>query len=236
MDISFILVEPAVPENIGAAARALKTMGFSDLRLVNPTDHLVNPAKWLAHGSHDILENATIYHDFHKAVKGLDFLIGTTAKNRSVKEDYYSPEEAKEIIEKKKNILQKVGIVFGREESGLKNEELRRCDIASTINLKNPYPSINLAQSVMVYAYVFSSFVLEKPAKEILTNEKAYLPDRQEGIFQELKTNSRAILHNLRIDKNQNLYHRIMERIATINADDARLFLSFIKKFRQKFE
>ncbi|MCK5702347.1 MAG: hypothetical protein KAI29_14385, partial [Cyclobacteriaceae bacterium] len=118
----------------------------------------------------------------------------------------------------------------------LKNEELRRCDIASTINLKNPYPSINLAQSVMVYAYVFSSFVLEKPAKEILTNEKAYLPDRQEGIFQELKTNSRAILHNLRIDKNQNLYHRIMERIATINADDARLFLSFIKKFRQKFE
>ena len=236
MDISFIMIEPAVPENIGAAARALKTMGFSDLRLVNPTNHLADPAKWLAHGSHDILQNATIYHDFHEATKGLGFLIGTTAKNRSAKEDYYSPEEAKEIIEKKKDILQKVGIVFGREESGLKNEELRRCDIASTINLKNPYPSINLAQSVMVYAYVFSSFALEKPVKEILTDEKANLPDRQARIFQELKTISSAILHDLNIDKNPNLYHRILERIATVKGGDARLFLSFAKKFRQKFE
>ncbi|MCK5368925.1 MAG: hypothetical protein KAQ62_10245, partial [Cyclobacteriaceae bacterium] len=125
MEISFVLVEPAVPENIGAAARALKTMGFSDLRLVNPTDHLADPAKWLAHGSQDILENATIYRDFQDAIKDLDFLIGTTAKKRSVKEDYFNPDEAKKIIEDKSDILSKVGIIFGREESGLKNEELR---------------------------------------------------------------------------------------------------------------
>lgn len=229
MDISFILVGPAVPENIGAAARALKTMGFSDLRLVNPADHLANPAKWLAHGSHDILENATIYPDFHEAIKDLDFLIGTSAKNRSAKEEYYSPEEAKDIIDKKKNILQKVGIVFGREESGLKNEELKICDIASTVKLNNPYPSINLAQSVMIYAYVFSSFSINKPMDD-------QVPEEKERIFHELKVNSIAILHELNIDKNPNLYHRILERIATINGDDARLLLSFAKKFRQKFE
>ena len=229
MDISFVLVEPVVPENIGAAARALKTMGFSDLRLVNPSNHLANEAKWLAHGSHDILQNAIIYHDFHEATKDLDFLIGTTAKNRSAKEDYYSPEAAKEIIDKKKDILQKIGIVFGREESGLKNEELKICDIASTVNLKNPYPSINLAQSVMIYAYIFSSFNINKPIEDKVTEEKW-------RVFHELKSTTTAILHDLNIDKNPNLYHRILERIATINGGDARLFLSFAKKFRQKFE
>ena len=229
MEISFILVEPAVPENIGAAARALKTMGFSDLRLVNPANHLADEAKWLAHGSRDILENATIYPEFHEAIKDMDFLIGTTAKNRSVKEDYYSPEEAREIIDKKIDILPKVGIVFGREESGLKNEELRMCDIASTVNLKNPYPSINLAQSVMIYAYVFSSFIFEKPTKNKVTEGK-------ERIFHELKANSTAILQDLNMDKNPNLYHRILERIATINSSDAKLFLSFTKKLRHKFE
>lgn len=229
MDISFILVEPAVPENIGAAARALNTMGFSDLRLVNPTDHLADPAKWLAHGSRNILENATVYQDFNKSIEDLDFIIGTTAKKRSVKHDYYSPEQACQVIEQKRSIIPKVGIVFGREESGLKNEELNACDIASSISLKNPYPSINLAQSVMIYAYVFSSFALDKPVKEIV-------PEKKARIFHELKTSSGDILRNLGIDKNPNLYHRIMERIATINADDARLFLSFIKKIKQKFE
>ena len=229
MEISFVLVEPAVPENIGAAARAMKTMGFSDLRLVNPIDYLADPAKWLAHGAQNILENATIYGGFHDAIKDLDFLIGTTAKNRSVKEDYFNPDEAKKIIEQKSDILSKVGIVFGREESGLKNEELRMCDIASSVKLKNPYPSINLAQSVMIYAYIFSSFSINNP----IENEES---EENGRVFHELKATSTAILHDLNIDKNPNLYHRILERIATINGGDARLFLSFAKKLRQKFE
>jgi len=225
MHICFILVEPAVSENIGAAARALKTMGFSDFRLVNPSNHLADEAKWLAHGSHDILQNASVYKDFHESIKDLDFLIGTTAKNRSAKEDYYSPEEAKEIITKKKDILPKVGIVFGREESGLKNEELKICDIASTINLKNPYPSINLAQSVMIYAYVFSSLRMSEQIEAVYSKEN----DR---IFHELKKHTSALLHKLSIDKNPNLYHRILERIATVDCDDARLLLSIFKKIR----
>ena len=228
MHICFILVEPAVPENIGAAARALKTMGFTDFRLVNPANHLADEAKWLAHGSYDILQKASIYQDFHEAIKDLDFVIGTTAKNRSTKQDYYSPEKAKEIIDKKKEVLSKVGIVFGREESGLKNEELKVCDIASTVNLKNPYPSLNLAQSVMIYAYVFSS---------LNSNQTKRMADSDNTlIFQELKKHTSDILHKLSIDKNPNLFHRIRERIATVNSDDARLFLSFTKKFKQKFD
>jgi tRNA/rRNA methyltransferase len=229
IQISFILVEPAVPENIGAAARAIKTMGFTDFRLVKPSGHLADEAKWLAHGSHDILDNASIFTEFKTAIQDLDFVIGTTAKNRSVKADYYNPEEARNIVLKKNDSISKVGIVFGREESGLKNEELKICDIASSVNLKNPYPSINLAQSVMIYAYIFSSFNLSKPGKNDVPEEKG-------RIFNEMKNNAADVLHDLQINKNPNLYHRILERIATVNNDDARLILSFAKKFKQKFE
>ena len=84
MNISFILVEPAVPENIGAAARAIKTMGFNDLRLVNPCDHLDMRAKMLAHASHEILENAKIFTNLSDAIADLDFTIATSAKQRWV--------------------------------------------------------------------------------------------------------------------------------------------------------
>ena len=64
MDLYFVLVEPAVPENIGAAARAINTMGFQRLRLVRPTNHLANEAKWLAHGSVAILEKAEVFDNY----------------------------------------------------------------------------------------------------------------------------------------------------------------------------
>ncbi|MGE0087944.1 MAG: TrmH family RNA methyltransferase [Bacteroidales bacterium] len=85
IDIHFILVEPAVSENIGAAARALKTMGFSSLRLVKPANHLADEARWLAHASNDILENAHVFPSLKEAVKDMDWIIGTTAKKRKGK-------------------------------------------------------------------------------------------------------------------------------------------------------
>ena len=229
MDICFILVEPAVPENIGAAARAINTMGFSELRLVNPANHLADESKWLAHGSIELLEKAKIYQNFKDAIEDLDFVIGTTAKKRSTNYDYYSPENARKIIEKKANTISQVGIVFGREESGLKNEELSNCDIASSIPLKKPYPSLNLAQSVMLFAYVFSSVkALEMKSKSDVNSS--------DHIYHELKINTENILQELNITKDSVLYHRMLERIASINEDDARLFLSFAKKFKHKFE
>ncbi len=229
MQVSFILVEPAVPENIGAAARAIKTMGFHDLRLVNPGNHLAEEAKWLAHGSVDVLEQASVYGDLTGATENIDFLIGTTAKKRSTKNDYYTPEQSRKLIEIKRNLLSNIGIVFGREESGLSNEELSHCDIASTIPIFKPYPSINLAQSVMIYAYVFSDL---KPV-----NENVESPSLNTSrLYNELKKNAGSILDIIDIDNHSVLRHRMMERLATANEDNARLFLSFAKKFRQKFE
>lgn len=229
MLISFILVEPAVPENIGAAARALNTMGFNDLRLVNPANHLADKAKWLAHGSISVLEKAKLFTSFEAAVADLDFIIGTTAKKRSARYDYYRPEVAKEILFSKSGVVSKAGIVFGREESGLKNHELAQCDIASSIPLKNQYPSINLAQSVMLYAYVFSE--LPKEAEKHKTINLHPTP-----LYRELKENAKSILAKINIEKDSVMYGRMMERLATANEDDVRLFLSFAKNFNRIFE
>ena len=229
MNVSFVLVEPAVPENIGAAARAINTMGFNELRLVNPANHLSDHARWLAHGSNDILEKALIFHEYHQAIADLDFLIGTTANtSRSAKYDFYPPEKALEVVTMKKKVVSKIGIVFGREESGLTNEELSHCDIASSIPLLRPHPSINLAQSVMIYAYIFSSLAND----EI----KPKLDSKNQRMYRELKSNAIQIFRHLDIQEDSVLFNRMMERLASANEDDTRLFLSFAKKFMLQFE
>lgn len=230
IDVIFVLVEAAVPENIGAASRALKTMGFTNLRLVNPSNHLADEAKWLAHGSNDILEAAQVFTTLKEALDGVDFAVGTTAKNRSTKADYYTPEAAKNLIYKKAGTISKMAIVFGREESGLTNEELRMCDIASSIPLYAPYPSINLAQSVMIYAYTFSTLEMRGSHASVTLSEP------ENHMYKELKKSASLLLGKLGIDKNINLYHRILERIAVTSADDSRLLLSFAKKIIQKFD
>ncbi len=195
-------------------------MGFGELRLVNPTNHLSDKARWLAHGSTDILENAKIYCCLEDALADIDFSVGTTAKDRSTKQDYYAPEDARQIVLAKNNLIRNAAIVFGREDSGLTNSELRLCHIASTIPIQNQYPSLNLAQAVMLYAYVFSGLSMP-PVKDELLPDKAY---------SDLKANAIALLQKLGIDRNENLYHRLLERLASTNADDSKLLLSVLAK------
>ena len=162
MEISFVITEPATPENVGAAARALKTMGYSDLRLVNPCDHLSAPARWMAHASEDILEKAQVFLSLEEAVESCDFIVGTTAKQRNVRHDYLPLQQLAEFLEKKEKVIRRVAIVFGREESGLSNKELGFCDLLTTVPLNSPYPSLNLAQAVMLYAYELSSLFIRQ--------------------------------------------------------------------------
>lgn len=224
MEFIFILYKPAVPGNVGSAARALKTMGFRELRLIDPCDHLDEEAKMMAHGSHEILEEAKIFDDFNLATADLDFVIGTTAKKRAAKEEYLTPKEAIRILQKKENALNKVGIIFGTEESGLPNEILLQCDLASTIALKQPYPSINLGQSVMLYAYEFSGLEMEgKEGKEI--NAQSYA---------ELKKRISVLMDKLEIKDNIALYHRIMERFSQINSEDINLLHSISSRLDEK--
>lgn len=222
MEIHFILYKPAVPGNVGAAARAMKTMGFSSLRLVDPCDHLHKEARMLAHGSFDILENAVVCDTFEKAVSDLDLLVCTTAKERTAKHEYHSSRDLRHQLEKKSGQLHKVGILFGTEESGLPNTLILQSDLAVSIPMHTTYPSLNLGQSVMVFAYELSPLNrLNKPGQS--------LSKSGEG-FGELKSKTKELLTNAGIPAGTPLYHRIMERLATLSANDIPLFLSVISR------
>lgn len=227
MQFSFLLVEPGVPSNIGASARALKTMGFNSLHLVNPCNYLNNEAKWLAHGSDDILENAKVFKSFDEAVLNYDFLIGTTSnKKRAAKHDYHAIDQLHDIIKNKKKSINHVGVVFGKEESGLSNQEIEKCDIVSYIPLATEYPSLNLSQAVMLYAYQFSKIaMINRPDKSKHSGSEKY---------RILKEKVDEVLQKTKISDNKNLYNRYFERLAVTNDDDINLILTVCGELLKK--
>ena len=228
MEYFFILVEPSVPGNIGAAARAIKIMGFKHLWLVKPCGHLSQEAVKMAHGSGDILKKAVIFDSLQQALDEIDFVIGTSARKRTVHEDYINCSDIPRIITAKGKSIKSAGIVFGREESGLTNNELKKCDIVTHIPMISDYPSVNLAQSVMIYAYLLSGLILK--------NQRVRKENRNENSFKELKRKIKMILEDVGIDKNPTLHDRIMERLVLLNEDDMHLLYSFINKYREKQE
>ncbi len=228
MEIVFILVEPAVPGNIGSVARAINTMGYSNLRLVNPGEYLDEEALKFAHGSTDILKSASVFDSFQAASEDVDFLIATTAKRRSAARDYYSCEELPELIKNKGAAIARTGLVFGREESGLPNKIIKECDAVSSIPMKSPYPSLNLSQAVMVYAYTLFS-------KGLLS--RIEVPDSiptEEGLGS-LKVKLSRILAITSLNENQTLTRRIMERTMAMGEDDIHLAHSFCNRLLEMF-
>lgn len=225
VEICYILNKPAVPGNVGAAARALNTMGFSQLRLIEPCDYLGEKARMLAHGSHHILENALVFDSFDEAISGLDLVVCTTAKERTAKHDYHSSRDILQILEDKAGQLSSVGILFGTEESGLPNQLILRSDLAMSIPMHSGYPSLNLAQAVMVVAYELSPLNrISKPGQALSKSGEGW---------GELKTQARKLLSEAGIPEGTPLYHRIMERLSTVGANDIPLFLSVLKGMKQ---
>ncbi len=222
MKISFILVNPTVPENIGSAARAIKTMGFSNLRLINPCDYLCEKALMLAHGSHDILQNASVFNSLADAMFDIDFSIATSAKERWVKQNVINIRELNSFIEEKANTINNIAIVFGGEESGLSNENISLCDIVSTITIAEPFPSLNLAQAVMVFAFSLSK-IDQKRSKDVQNKSDcmSYKPLKEKVI---------SILNEIGISSESLVHGRVLERMANTDAQDIKLLHSVTTK------
>jgi len=224
MEVYFILVEPAVPENIGAVARAIKTMSFNKLRLVNPCDYLSNEALKFAHGSKDILTSAKVFKSLREAIQDIDFIIGTSARIRRIKHDYFPIEQILGLIEKKENNVNSIGIIFGREESGLTNKEVEQCNILSYIPIANKYPSLNLSQAVMIYAYELSKLNLNKEKKPVNNDNSVE--------YKVVLRKVADVLTAIRVNSNQILFNRIMERINIMGKDDINLVYSVCNFFQ----
>ena len=163
MELVFVLVGTRHPGNLGAAARALKTMGFSRLRLVNPCDFgrdrpdgARGEAYQLAMYSHDILDGASVHASLADALADCELVVGTTAKLRHHRHSVLTPPRLKELLADKQAMLGRVALVFGPEDTGLTNAHLDACNLLTTVPLAAVQPSINLAQAVMIYAYALS--------------------------------------------------------------------------------
>ncbi|HDR2752855.1 MULTISPECIES: tRNA/rRNA methyltransferase [Enterobacter] len=171
MHLSIVLVAPARAENIGAAARAMKTMGFTDLRIVDSTTHLEPATRWVAHGSGDIIDNITTYDTLADALHDISFTVATTARSRAKFHYYATPAELVPLLAEKSEWLTKAALVFGREDSGLTNEELELADVLTGVPMVADYPSLNLGQAVMVYCYQLASLMQTTPAQITGTDE-----------------------------------------------------------------
>jgi tRNA/rRNA methyltransferase len=200
-------------------------MGFTHLRLIDPCDHLSDEAMKLAHGSHHILHSAQVFSDFDSATNDLDLVVCTTSKRRTAKHEYQSSRDLAALLLNKKDQLARVGILFGTEESGLPNQLILKSDMAMSIPMAESYPSLNLAQSVMVTAYELSPLnQLEKPGEA--------LSKSGEG-FGTLKKQTKQLLRQAGIPEGTPLFHRILERMATVDANDIPLFLSVLSRIQK---
>ncbi len=174
--ISLVLVEPEGPANIGMIARTMKNFGFSRLVLVNP--NLTEESYSYAVHAKDILERAVIVDTFDEALGLFDLTVGTTGKPGKRFIPYRAPLYPWELRETLKGYTGEVGLFFGRESIGLKNDELERLDLIVTIPTSDAYPVMNLAQAVAVILYELSK-VKPEPSVEALKpatrNEKEAL-------------------------------------------------------------
>ncbi len=151
--IKIILVEPSHTGNIGSAARAMKTMGLTDLSVVTDSNIITPESTALSAGAFDVLEKTKIYASLSDALADVSFAIGTSARSRTIELPLYQPREAMGIVVERLHAQEKCAIVFGRERTGLTNEELLHCDIHVNIDANTEYSSLNLAMSVQVLSY-----------------------------------------------------------------------------------
>ena len=149
---AFVLYRPQSAGNIGAVARALKNMGFDDLRLVGPGPLDDREAVKMAVHADDVLSSATVYPDLGAALADCSIVVGTTSRRGGYRSRATPLRAAAAELDALAD-ANKIALVFGREDRGLTNRELKLCHRLVTIPTASEYPSLNLAQAVMVVAY-----------------------------------------------------------------------------------
>ena len=161
--LRWVLVETSHPGNVGSAARALKTMGFSDLRLINPKikGAAANPeAIALASGAADILEGSSESDSLCSVVEGCSLVLGLTSRDREFGPPAMDWESARRLIADSALGGNKVALLFGPERTGLDNDHLALCTHRVWLDANPAYPSLNLAQAIMVCAYTLRETLL----------------------------------------------------------------------------
>lgn len=162
--IRYVLVRTSHPGNIGAAARAIRTMGFARLVLVAPQRYPDPEATAFAAGADDVLQQAVIVPDLRSAIADCRAVYGATARQRAVALAEHTPRQVAARIHADALSGAEVALVFGNERTGLENDELALCHGAVHIPAAPDYSSLNVAQAVQVLAYELRVRLLDDAA------------------------------------------------------------------------
>jgi tRNA (cytidine32/uridine32-2'-O)-methyltransferase len=175
--IRIVLVNTSDCRNIGSAARAMKTMGLSQLVLVDPIEMPNGQAQALAAGATDVLANAKVVATMQEAVADCGLVVGTSARSRTLPWPMLDPRECgAKLVSEAANYP--VALVFGRESSGLTNEELQLCHFHVQIPANPEYSSLNLAMAVQTLSYEIRMNYLAQ--QQTLKNNASHKPHSEE--------------------------------------------------------
>lgn len=208
-NIKIVLVETSHPGNIGGVARAMKNMCMNQLRLVNPKIFPHAEATSRASGADDLLARAGIYPTLQEAIADCQLVIGASARSRTISWPEISPREsaAKCLSQSSET---NIALVFGRENSGLTNQELDLCQYLLKIPCNPEYSSLNLAAAVQVVCYELFIAAGEKQQNSLSDKEQTPLAsaEQMESFYQHLQQ-TLADIGFLQPEKTQSLMRKL---------------------------
>jgi len=206
-NISIVLLQPRYSENVGAAARAMRNMGIRQLVIVDPQNFDLSKALKLAtHFASDIIETSKFYSDLKEALSSFNYVVGTTARLGGQRQVVLTPLTlARNLIPI--SVKNRIAILFGPEDKGLSNEDIRYCHALVNIPTTE-FSSLNLAQSVMILCYEI--FIAGGEANEEFTPRMASRHEL-DGMYDQLKD--------------------ILVRISYINSENPDYWLNHFRRF-----
>jgi len=213
-NIRIVLVETSHPGNIGAVARAMKNMYLSNLYLVNPRNYPSSEATARASGADEILQHAIQCTSLNEALSGCHLAVGASARLRTIAWPQLDARKCGELIVRE-SVSSQVAIVFGRENSGLSNQELNLCHYLVHIPANPEYSSLNISAAVQVITYeVMMSFSQTQAVEEIqlstshTANKKASNIAKMDAFFTHLEQ-ALTEIHYLKPPNNIKLKQRL---------------------------
>lgn len=187
---AIILVEPQLGENIGMAARAMLNCGLTDLRLVRPRDGWPNDDAVAASADADnVIERTRVYQTTKDAIGDLGLVFATTARPRDMTKRVVTPKAAVSEMATFLNTGGNIGVLFGRESKGLKNDDVALADAVLSVPLNPSFSSLNLAQAVYTVAYEWFQSHDETPPSELALPKGTRPGNKRElvGLFEHLE-------------------------------------------------
>ncbi len=237
--IKVILSHTTHPGNIGATARAMKVMGLSKLRLVNPKHFPSAEATERASKASDLLTNAEVFNSTEEAIADCRLIVGASVRTRSLSTRLVTPRELTEIIGSNPENIP-VALLFGTENSGLTNEEVHLCHYQVYIPTNSEYSSLNLSQAVQLIAYEMRlafSKVQQLPEQRVIDNERVISRNQLDGFLNHLKSvmtnvGYLNVAHQKQID---NRLNRLFSR-ADMTESEFKILRGFLSSIENKLD